>query len=106
MFKYGISHEDIAEKLGYNVGEIRRIIDSRLFINLAEIKAFAQCLNVSVEKLTTPITEEKLIECGYMECRGHFSNVESREIIFNLFDTYCDISESVQSERKVIRNGL
>ena len=100
MKQKGMSVSDIASKTGYSEEEIKRIIESRLFINSSEKEAFAKTLSVSTEDFSKVPSDKELEESGYMECRGKFSSTNNREKILDMFDAYCDIQELVLHARE------
>lgn len=91
--KKDISVSEMADELGYTKEELERIMESRLFVNSQEKKDIADYVKEPIEFFSKEPADAELVESGYMECRGEFSSVEKRELIFDLFDAYCDVQE-------------
>lgn len=67
----------------------------RVYLNKREMEPkqeqIAAELGVTVEALYE-VQEDLIYEnAGCYECRGEFSKPANKKIIFDLFDTYCDI---------------
>lgn len=97
MDKQGISPEEMAEELGYTVNEIYNIIDARQYVSMAEKKNIANILKISVDDL---ITENNTFDNPCLECRGNFTTLENKNLILDLFDSYCDIQQLLEHYRK------
>lgn len=96
--------EQLAKRLGYSEQEVRRIMDARLFLTTEEKEQIAAELGVTVETLYE-VQEDLIYEnAGCYECRGGFSQPSNKKIIFDLFDTYCDIQEVLIEEG--LKEGL
>ena len=67
----------------------------RVYLNKGEMEPE---LGVTVEALYE-VQEDLIYEnAGCYECRGEFSEPSNKKIIFDLFDTYCDIQEVLIEE--------
>lgn len=90
--------ELLAERLGYSVQEVRRIMDARLFLTMEEKQDIADVLGVTIDDLYQ-IQDDKTYEmAGCLECRGEFSHPEHKKKILDLFDIYCDVQELLNEE--------
>jgi len=88
----------IADKLGYSLYEIQRIMDSRLFLDRQEQEQIADVLEMPVDRLYEALEDELYESVGCLECRGRFSTAEHKKEILDLFDVYCDIQETLAEE--------
>ena len=88
----------MADRLGYSEQELCQILDARLFLTTEEKEQIAAALGVTVEALYE-VQDDLIYEnAGCYECRGEFSKPSNKKIIFDLFDTYCDIQEVLIEE--------
>lgn len=93
-----IQPERLAERLGYSVQEVRRIMDARLFLTMEEKQDIAGVLGVTIDDLYQ-VQDDKTYEmAGCLECRGEFSQPEHKKKILDLFDIYCDVQELLAEE--------
>ncbi len=90
--------EQLAERLNYSVQEVRRIMDARLFLTAEEKEQIAAELGVALETLYEVQADSVYENAGCYECRGEFSEPSNKKIIFDMFDTYCDIQEVLIAE--------
>lgn len=90
--------EQFAQKLGYSAREIDRIMDARMFLTVDEKRQIAAELKIPVEKLYEMQVDRVYENAGCFECRGEFTNPSNKKIIFDLFDTYCDMQEVLIEE--------
>lgn len=88
----------MADRLGYSEQELRRILAARLFLTMEEKEQIAAELGVTVEALYEVQEDQIYVNAGCYECRGGFSEPSNKKIIFDLFDTYCDIREVLIEE--------
>lgn len=96
--KKDIQLEHFAERLGYSVQEVRRIMDARLFLTMEEKEDIADVLGVTIDDLYQ-VQDDKTYEmAGCLECRGEFSQPEHKKKILDLFDIYCDVQEILAEE--------
>lgn len=96
--KRGMKPEELAERLGYSAQEVNRMMDARLFLTMEEKEQIAAELGVTVETLYETQTDQIYENAGCYECRGGFSEPSNQKLIFDLFDTYCDIQEVLIEE--------
>lgn len=96
--------KQLADRLGYSEQELRRILDARLFLTTEEKEQIAAELGVTVETLYEVQADLVYENAGCYECRGEFSEPANKKIIFDLFDTYCDIQEVLIEEG--LKEGL
>ncbi len=90
--------EQFAKRLGYSAQEVNRMMDARMFLTAEEKEQIAAELGVTVEALYEMQADRIYENAGCYECRGEFSEVSNKKIIFDLFDTYCDIQEVLMEE--------
>lgn len=90
--------EQLAKRLGYSAQEVHRMMDARLFLTAEEKEQIAAELGVTVEALYEMQADRIYENAGCYECRGEFSEASNKKIIFDLFDTYCDIQEVLIEE--------
>lgn len=91
--------EWLADRLGYSLYEIQKIMDARLFLDRQEQEQIAKALDMSVARLYEVLEDEVYESAGCLECRGKFSTAEHKKEILDLFDVYCDIQETLTEER-------
>lgn len=90
--------EQLADRLGYSAQEMRRMMDARLFLTTEEREQVAAELGVTVDALYEPMEDKVYENAGCFECRGEFSKPSNKKIIFDMFETYCDIQEVLAEE--------
>lgn len=90
--------EEFAESLGYSLYEIQKIIYARLFPDRQEQEQIAEALGLPVDTLYEALPDEAYERVGCFECRGRFSSAERKKEVFDLFDVYCDIQETLAEE--------
>lgn len=98
MNRAGMEVEELAEKLGYSVYEVQKLMDARLFLEREEKEQIAEILGVTVDSLYEILDDKCYEQAGCMECRGKFSTAEHKKEILDLFDAYCDVQETLLEE--------
>lgn len=93
-----IQPEHLAERLGYSVQEVRRMMDARLFLTMEEREDIADALGVTIDDLYQVHDDKTYEMAGCLECRGEFSQPENKKKILDLFDIYCDVQELLAEE--------
>lgn len=101
LSKKQMSLEQLAKKLGYSAYEVHKIIDGRLFLDRKEKEEIAKVLDVTIEMLHADLGDVEYQKAGCFECVGEFSNPVNKKRIFDLFDTYCDIQETLKQENLI-----
>ena len=96
MIKNGFDSNSLATTLGYKADEVRKFFDARLFLDDEERKNIAKVLNTTVEDLYKEAEPEP--EGNYIEYRGSFTSQDNKNLILDMFDTYCDIQEILIEE--------
>lgn len=98
MNRAGMKAEELAEKTGYSVYEIQKVMDGRLFLEGEEKEQIAEILDISADTLYTALDDRSYELAGCMECRGRFSTAGHKKEILDLFDAYCDVQETLLEE--------
>ncbi|SNU06195.1 hypothetical protein SAMN06297422_10678 [Lachnospiraceae bacterium] len=89
-----ISVEDAAQKIGYSIRDLRRIIEGKLFISPRALEEISEKLDISVEKLIyfQPDGNDLLPELEYNKC---FTEREHLYKIVDLIDEYIELKEQM-----------
>lgn len=98
MSEAGMGIDELAKKLGYSVYEIQKMMDARLFLEREEKEQIAEMFGVPVDNLYDVLEDTRYERAGCMECRGRFTSAEYKKEILDLFDTYCDVQETLLEE--------
>lgn len=98
MSEAGMGIDELAEKLGYSVYEIQKMMDAQLFLEREEKEQIGEVFGVSADNLYDVLDDARYEQAGCMECRGKFTSLEYKKEILDLFDAYCDVQETLLEE--------
>ena len=90
MNQKSISTESLSEKTGFSTNDIERIFNGRLILSYNDLKDVSEILNVDIEEILK-ITDEN----PFTHCNGEFKDIENREKILDIIDSYIDVVEMV-----------
>lgn len=91
MERNHISEDAFAERLGYSVRELRKLLEGKLMIVKSEVERIAECLGETYEALTKERGKEEYQQM--FDCMGSFSDEENEDFILDTIDMYIEIKE-------------
>ena len=99
--QYFMHHDNVtvgalARDLSYNETEVLRIMGARTYVSVSEQKRIFNYLKRDLSEFMIKRDSKEYETAGCYECRGEFSNPENRDLIFNIFDLYCDVQEALE----------
>lgn len=87
--------DTFAEKMGYSVFDVQKLLDGRLFVSQEDLEDIGEFFQVPLEALTELREREAYTGPGFMHYMKYFNRPENEEKIRDLFDMYCDLKEAV-----------
>lgn len=90
MQNFGISREELAEKLNYTYRDMCRILEGKLILPPVEIGKIAELFGKTKKELLSYETDRFIPELQYLK---QFSNTDNLDKILDLFDDYVELKE-------------
>ena len=90
MEQKSISVETLSEETGFSENDIERIFNGRLILSYKDLEAICSVLDINIED-TLKVSDEN----SFVHCNGEFKDIENREKILDIIDSYIDVVEMV-----------
>lgn len=90
MQNFGISREELAEKLNYTYRDMCRILEGKLILPPVEIGKIAELFGKTKKELLSYETDRFIPELQYLK---QFSNTDNLDKILDMLDDYVELKE-------------
>lgn len=82
-----------AQKLGYDLFDVEKLCDGRLFVTDEDLSDIANEFRITVDELCENQGYNTYVDHGCIHCMGRFANEEDQDAILDIFDMYCNLRE-------------
>lgn len=91
MEKKAICEKDFAQKLGYSLSELKKLLEGKMLLAKKDLENIALQLGESYDDLVTERSKEEYE--AIFDCMGYFSDEENEDRILDLIDMYIELKE-------------
>jgi len=91
MEKKAICEKDFAQKLGYSLSELKKLLEGKLLLAKNDLENIALQLGESYDELVRERSKEEYE--AIFDCMGYFSDEENEDKILDLIDMYIELKE-------------
>lgn len=92
--KKSIDISFLAERIGFSLSDIHKLLEGRLLLPPFQLKKLAQVLNTTKEELMRVKEQGEYNDLIYNF--RNFKNVENQELVLDLIDMYADLEEALE----------
>lgn len=93
MNSKGYSIEELADRLGYSVLEVHRIIEGNLSVPLQTMKKIANELSTTLKNLMEEKDENEYKPL--LDCMGSYKNASNKDKILDYIDLYIQLESRI-----------
>ncbi|MCM1182459.1 MAG: helix-turn-helix domain-containing protein [Roseburia sp.] len=91
--KKSMELSEFADKTGFSVADVHKLIEGRLFLPPAQLNEIADVLHITRERLLAYRGQEEYNLS--VENFREFRNEENQELVLDLIDMYADLAETL-----------